>query len=90
MSLVHGSVNGTITLFRIWDLYTLILTPRILGYYLGYLHSTTPGRLCSREENIIITDLRAGVFVSLDGRDMKSWLFLKNAEECSEVIDIPI
>ena len=76
MSLVHGSVNGTITLFGIWNLYTLTFIPRILGYYLGYLHSKTAGRLCSREENII-TDPRAGVFVSLDGRDMKSWLFLK-------------
>ena len=71
MSLVHGSVHGTITLFGIWNLCTLIFISRILGYYLGYLHSTTPGRLCSREENIIM-DPRAGVFVSLDGRDIFS------------------
>ena len=72
MSLVHGSVNGKRTLFGIWD--TLIFTFRILGSYLGYLHTTTVfgARLFSQEENIG-TDPRAGVFVSPDRTDTKSW-----------------
>ena len=41
---------------------------------MGYLHSTAlfGAGLCSREENLI-TDQRAGVFVSLDGTYTKSW-----------------
>ena len=54
---------------------TLIFIFRILGYYMGYLHSTAlfGAGLCSREENII-TDPRVGVFACLDGTYTKSWI----------------
>ena len=91
MSFVHGSVNGKRTLFGIWD--TLIFTFRILGSYLGYLHTTTVfgARLFSQEENIS-TDPTAGVFVSPDRTDTKSWrgYCWRRMVQCSEVIGIPI